>query len=231
MLLPKRYKNVYTQRCWQKKNWHFYTQKATNRDTFNTVYDHRYVSIKCDRAFRKRVIVIKTVQHEITVWCYFVKKNGVSKPGNGHSVAMLYIYICIYAIVEYIIISVSPNFWLVDKYHGHFYSSLLLLLSDASFLYILVFSSISTMIPTWVFLIPYANSHLFNQALLRIVHNGRSHNWSTRPVHRSLCIVKGAVSTTSLFDTRTMVYLPKHCLVILIASPWDMFLTTQCITW
>jgi hypothetical protein len=35
------------------------------------------VSIKCEKAFRKRVIVIQTVQHEVTVWYYFVKKNGV----------------------------------------------------------------------------------------------------------------------------------------------------------
>lgn len=72
VLLPKRYKNVYPQRRWQKKNGHFYIQKATNKDTVNTVYDHRYVSIQCCRAFRKRVIVIKTVKHEIVVWYYFV---------------------------------------------------------------------------------------------------------------------------------------------------------------
>lgn len=63
---------LYPQRPWQKKNGHFYTPKTTNRDTVNTVYDHRYVSIQCDRAFRKRVIAIKTVQHEIMSLYYFV---------------------------------------------------------------------------------------------------------------------------------------------------------------
>jgi hypothetical protein len=100
--------DVYPQRRCQRKNGHFYTQTATNRGTVNTVYDHHYRSIQCDRVFRKRVIVIKTVQ--VKLWFGNILFRMVwNKLSNGHIVVIFYlIYRC--TTVQCMIISVRPNF-------------------------------------------------------------------------------------------------------------------------